>query len=197
MISYLPRYDGDFFFTVYSICFETKYDANLEIMSCQVLCYQPLHTHLHQDPTNNWRVPFKIHLFARFSLVLLSIHPRYRRGVERIRQGEGRWSRPPKTVLDRSDLNEKFQFRASHTEAETKTTPDRIHKKILIIYICISWHRALPPFFLLCLHTSLRPAAFQAAGEAPCLIYIYCNNVRCEFDKFEVNSNLCESLQAA
>ena len=35
-----------FFFTVNitGICFGTKYDANLEIMSCQVLFYQPLHT---------------------------------------------------------------------------------------------------------------------------------------------------------
>ena len=108
------------FFTVNSICFGTKYDTNLEIMSCQVLCYQPLHTHVHQDPKNSWRVPFKIQIFERFSLVSLSIHPRSRRGAERITQGEGRWSHPPKTALERSDLTEQLQLRASHTDAETK-----------------------------------------------------------------------------
>ena len=41
---------------------------------------------MHQDPKNNWIVPFKIHIFARFSLVSLSIHPRSRRGAERIDQ---------------------------------------------------------------------------------------------------------------
>ena len=75
---------------------------------------------IHQDRKNNWRVPFKIHFFAHFSLVSLSLHPRSRRGAERIRQGEGRWSRPPKTALERSDLTNKSQFRESHTKAETK-----------------------------------------------------------------------------
>ena len=55
---------------------------------------------------NNWRAPFKIQNFARFSLVSLSIHPLSGRGAERIRQGEGRCSRPPKTALERSDLTE-------------------------------------------------------------------------------------------
>ena len=41
---------------------------------------------IHQDPKNNWRVPFKLQNFARFSLVSLSIHPRSRRGAERIDQ---------------------------------------------------------------------------------------------------------------
>ena len=58
--------------------------------------------------------------FAHFSLVSLRINPRERRGAERIRQGEGCWSRPPKTALGRSDLTEKFPFRAPYTEAETK-----------------------------------------------------------------------------
>ena len=43
LLGYLPQYWG-IFFTVNIICFGTKYDANLEIMSCQVLFYQPLHT---------------------------------------------------------------------------------------------------------------------------------------------------------
>ena len=87
--------------------------------------------------------------FARFSLVSLSIHPRSRRGAGRIRQGEERWSRPPKTALERNELTEKVQFRASHTEAETKKTPDRIPQKLNTIYIlvCISVHEFvfLPP----------------------------------------------------
>ena len=67
-------------FTVNIIGFGTKYDANLDIMSCQVSFYQ------HQDPKNNWRGPFKILFLARFSLVSLSIHPRSRRDAERIDQ---------------------------------------------------------------------------------------------------------------
>ena len=43
---------------------------------------------------------------AHFSLVSISVYPRSRRGAERIRQGEGRWSRPPKTALERSYLTE-------------------------------------------------------------------------------------------
>ena len=123
------------FSTVSIICLGTKYHANLETMSCQVLFYQPLH--VHQDPENNSRVPFKIHPFAHFSLVSLSVHPRLRQGAERIVQGEGRWSRPPKTALERSDLTEKLQFRESHTEAETKKTPDRIPPKRIIIYMYV------------------------------------------------------------
>ena len=39
----------------------------------------------------------KIQYFVNFSLVSLSMHPRSRRGDPRIRKGEGRCSRPPKT----------------------------------------------------------------------------------------------------
>ena len=71
-------------FTVNIICFGTKYYASLEIiMSCQVLSYQPFHT------KNYLRAPFKIHFFARFSLVSLSIHPRPRRGAESKARGVG------------------------------------------------------------------------------------------------------------
>ena len=61
----------------------------------------------------------KIQHCSNFSLVSLSPHPRSCRGAEPIRQSEERWSRPPKTAIERSDLAEKFQFRESHTEAET------------------------------------------------------------------------------
>ena len=40
----------------------------------------------------------KIQHFCNFSLLSLSIHPRSRRGAQRIRRGEGRWSHPPKTL---------------------------------------------------------------------------------------------------
>ena len=75
-----------------------------------------------QDPRIAWaRIPPKKTIFGHFSLVsLISPHPRSCRGAERIRQGEGRCSRPSKTALERSDLTEKFQFREPRTEAETK-----------------------------------------------------------------------------
>ena len=84
---------------------------------------------IHQDLKNNWRVQIKIPNFARFSVVSLSIHPRSRRGAERIRQGEGRWSRPTKMVLERSDLAELFQFREPDTEADTKTPTKSLSPK--------------------------------------------------------------------
>ena len=39
----------------------------------------------------------KIQYFCNFPLVSLSIHPRARRGAQRMWKGEGRWSRLPKT----------------------------------------------------------------------------------------------------
>ena len=77
----------------YSIFVLGQNAADLEIMSSQIFCYQLSHTHVHQDPKNIWKVPFKLQYFARFSLVSHSIHPRLRRRTERIGQGEGRWSR--------------------------------------------------------------------------------------------------------
>ena len=44
---------------------------------------------------------------CNFSLVSLGIRLRSRRGAERIRQGEGRWSRPPKPAL----FDRGFRFR--------------------------------------------------------------------------------------
>ena len=64
---------GFIYCTSYILFVSGQYDANLGRMSCHVSCNQPLHTHVHQDPKNNWRVPFKTHFFARFSLVSLSI----------------------------------------------------------------------------------------------------------------------------
>ena len=52
------------FCTANIVCFGTKYDANLELKSCQVLF---INLFMHQDPKNIWRVPFKIHFFFRTS----------------------------------------------------------------------------------------------------------------------------------
>ena len=81
---------------------------------------------------------FKIQHFRNFLLVSLSPHPRSHRGAERIWQGKGCCGRRPKSALEGSDWTEKFQFRESHTEAETKKTPDQIPvllKKRIIIGI--------------------------------------------------------------
>ena len=56
---------GGFFYSNFITCFGTKYDANLEVMSCQVYF---VNLSIHQDPRKNWRVSFKIQNFARFSL---------------------------------------------------------------------------------------------------------------------------------
>ena len=83
-------------------------------------CFIDVSIHVHRDPENISSVSLKIQNFAHFSHVSLGIYPRSRRGAERIMKGEGCWSRAPKTALERSDLTEKFQFRESHTETETK-----------------------------------------------------------------------------
>ena len=99
---------------------------------------------IHEDPKNNWRVPFKIQYFARFSLVSLSIHPSSRRGAERIRLGRGALEPPPKDGAGTKPFDPEFQFRESHAEAETTTNswPNSCPlKNTIILYICI--HRDL------------------------------------------------------
>ena len=52
--------------------------------------------------------------------------------------GRGGLKPPPKAALERSNLTEKFQFRASYTEAETIKAPDQIpvpSTEIIILYI--------------------------------------------------------------
>ena len=71
-------------------------------------------------------LPPKIHEKSHISIFSLRVYPHSRRGAERKRQGEGRWSFPPKTALKRSDLTKKFQCRYSLTEAERKESPDKI-----------------------------------------------------------------------
>ena len=91
-----------------------------------------------QETTDGSILPPQNTSFLQLLACLVSPHPRSHRGSERIRPGEGRWSRPPKTVLERSDLTEKFQFRESHTEAETKKlltkSPSPQKKKSLYKY---------------------------------------------------------------
>ena len=47
------------FYSNFIICFGAKYDANLDVMPCQVYF---INLSIHQDPKNNWRVPFKIQI---------------------------------------------------------------------------------------------------------------------------------------
>ena len=46
-----------FFYSNFIICFGTKYDSNLEVISCQVFF---INLSIHQDPKSNWRVPFRM-----------------------------------------------------------------------------------------------------------------------------------------
>ena len=104
-------------------------DANLEIMPIWKSMFPMFFSFTFckcQDPRIARAYTVQKTIFDHFSLVCLSPHPRSCRGAERIRQGEGRWSRPSKTALERSDLMEKFQFRESHTEAETTKSPHQI-----------------------------------------------------------------------
>ena len=79
------------------ICCGTKYDANLEITSCQKLFYQPVHT---SRPERKLKSTARNTKFCALLACLVSIRPRSRRGAERIRQGEGRRSRPPRRRLN-------------------------------------------------------------------------------------------------
>ena len=72
--------------------------------------------------------------FAHFSLVSLSPRTRSRPDAERIRQGEGRLSRPPKTALERSYLTEKCSSENRILRPRRKKTPDRIPPPKNIIY---------------------------------------------------------------
>ena len=75
--------------------------------------------------------------FCNFSLVSLGIRPRSRRCAERTRQGEGRWSRPPKPALERSYLTEISSSANRILRPRRKKSPDQIPetKEWLYIYI--------------------------------------------------------------
>ena len=57
------------------------------------------------------------------------VYPRSRRGAERIQQGEGRWSRPPKTALERSYLTDNSSSENRILRPRRRNTPDRIPPK--------------------------------------------------------------------
>ena len=54
-----------FFYSNFIVFCCKKYYANLKVTSYQVYFFN---LSIHQDPKNNWRVPFKIQNFARFSI---------------------------------------------------------------------------------------------------------------------------------
>ena len=78
-------------------------DANLKMLP---LIYS-FKLYICQDPRIARAYTAQTTKKTHFSLVSFSVYPRSRRSAERIRQGEGRWSRPPKTALERRDLTEK------------------------------------------------------------------------------------------
>ena len=80
----------------------------------------------------------KIQHKTNFSLVSLSVYPRSRRCAERIRQGEVRWSRHPKTALERSFLTEDSSSENRIFRRRREKTPHRILPKRMIIYIFMS-----------------------------------------------------------
>ena len=67
--------------------------------------------------------------FCNFSFVSLGIRPRSRQGAERIRQGEGRLSRPQKTALERSYLTWISSSANRILRPRRKKTPDRFPEK--------------------------------------------------------------------
>ena len=113
-------------------------DANLETMPIwemvSLIC--PLKLYICQDPriyraytAQNTKKK------TNFPLVSLSVYPRSRRGAKSIRQGEERWRRPPKTVLEQSYLTKNSSSENRMPRPRQKKTPDRIHpKKLSHIY---------------------------------------------------------------
>ena len=76
--------------------------------------------------------------FCNFSLVSLGIRPRSRRRAERTRQGEGRWSRPPKPALERSYLTENSSSANRILRPRRKNfLTESLKQKNGFIYICI------------------------------------------------------------
>ena len=64
-----------------------------------------------------------------FSLVSPSPRTRSRPGVKRIRQAEGRLSRPPQTALERSYLTDNSSSENRILRPRRQKTPDRIPEK--------------------------------------------------------------------
>ena len=85
--------------------------------------------------------------FCNFSLVSLGIRPRSRRCAERTRQGERRWSRPPKAALERSYIRPRIPVpRIAYFGRDEKLlTKYLTPKKDFISYMYVGvgdvWHR--------------------------------------------------------
>ena len=87
--------------------------------------------------------------FCNFSLASLGIRPRSRRGADRIRQGVGRLSRPPKTAFERSYLTENSSSANRILRPRRKKSPDRTPEKkndriYIYIFIFMCFDRDLP-----------------------------------------------------
>ena len=88
-----------------------------------------------QVTTEVSRLPPQNTIFLQLLACLAQHPPAFTSRCRTDKAGRGAVEPPPKTALERSDLTEKFQFRASHAEAETTKTPYRIKKKKCHIYI--------------------------------------------------------------
>ena len=126
-----------------------------------------------QDPKIARAYTAQIQKFAHFSLVSLSPRTRSRPGAERIRLGERRLSRPPKTALERNYLTENSSsenriLRPRRKKLPTESPPKRM---IICIYIYVKYYLV---FFL----ARCSPAAkgffshFRLRGKQDCHGYI-------------------------
>ena len=73
--------------------------------------------------------------FCNFSLASLGIRPRSRRCAGRPRQGERRWSHPPKPALEQSYLTKYSNSANRILNRRRKTTPDRIPETKYLLYM--------------------------------------------------------------
>ena len=131
-----------------------KFNANLEMLS---LSYS-FKLYMCQDPRIARAYTAQNTKKAHFPLVSLSVYPRSSQGAERIRHGEGRWSRPPKTALERSYLTENSRSQtSSKTNGLTRIPVPRIadvkqnkrsrlcHRKIQNITIATNYRFEIMP----------------------------------------------------
>ena len=75
--------------------------------------------------------------FCNFSLVSVRNRPRSRRCAERTRQGEGRWSRPPKAALERTYSTENSSFANRILGPRQKRSRDQIIPETKECFLCI------------------------------------------------------------
>ena len=81
-MQYYGTYVGTMeFFAVNILSFGTKYEANLEILSCQVLFYQPLHTSRSEEYLESTVQKHKKLRISRLShLAPIRVHAEVRNG---------------------------------------------------------------------------------------------------------------------